>query len=136
MAFRRRRRQEEGINPTPLVDVMFQLLIFVVITAQYSHLQALKINLPKAKTGAAVEKADHITIVITRDETIYLNQQEVSPESLKGQLASLAKKAVPPRVMIQADEGSTTGQLVRVMDLVSEVGLKRVSLETRKDPKT
>ena len=132
MIFRGRNREEEGINPTPLVDVMFNLLIFIVVTAQYSNLQSLKVNLPKAQTGAALEKTEHVVITLTRDERIFLNGQSLSMERLKEKLAPLAKQEEPPRVILQADEGSTTGTLVRVMDSTSQAGLKKISIETRK----
>ena len=60
MAFRRRRREEEGINATPLVDVMFNLLIFVIVTAQYSHLQSIKVNLPKAVTSEVIQQENPV----------------------------------------------------------------------------
>ena len=132
MAFRRRRREEEGINATPLVDVMFNLLIFVIVTAQYSHLQSIKVNLPKSRAGAAVDKGESITLTLTRDELILLNQQPVTLEALKEKLTPLARREIPPKVMLQADEGSRTGKLVELMDLASPAGLKKISIETRK----
>lgn len=131
MLFRRRKREEEAINPTPLVDVMFNLLIFIVVTAQYSNLQSLKVNLPKAQTGAALEKTENVVITLTRDERIFLNNSPVAVDQLKEKLAPLAKKGEQPRVILQADEGSTTGKLVTVMDLASQAGLKKISIETR-----
>lgn len=132
MLFRRRKRGEEAINPTPLVDVMFNLLIFIVVTAQYSNLQSLKVNLPKAQTGAALEKTENVVITLTRDERVFLNNSPIAVDQLKEKLAPLAKKEEQPRVILQADEGSTTGKLVTVMDLASQAGLKRISIETRK----
>ncbi|MBI2083860.1 MAG: biopolymer transporter ExbD [Deltaproteobacteria bacterium] len=133
MAFRRfRKNEEEGINTTPLVDVMFNLLIFIIITAQYSNIQSLKVNLPKAQSGTGLEKTEQIVLTLTRDEKIYLNDKPVIVETLKEQLQPFAKKEDQPRVILQADEGSTTGGLVRLMDIASQVGLKKISIETRK----
>ncbi len=134
MSFQIRKRvMEEGFQMTPLVDVMFNLLIFVIITAQYSHLQSLKVNLPKAVTGASLEKEESVVITITREEAVFLNNQPVPIETLKERLGALARREETPRVILQADEGSKTGQLVRVMDLASQAGLKKISIETRKE---
>ena len=129
---RKRRREEEGVNPTPMVDVMFNLLIFIIVTAQYTNVQALKVNLPKARTGAYIEKAERVVITVTREHAILLDGRETSPEGLETSLAPLGKKEPQPTVLIQADEGSTTGNLVTVMDLASKAGLKKISIETKK----
>lgn len=132
MIFRRRRREEEGINPTPMVDVMFNLLIFVIVTAQYTNVQALKVNLPKAQTGASLEKTEKVVITVTKEEKIFLNGGEVDAAALGTSLKPLGRKEPQPAVLVQADEGSTTGRLVTVMDLASKAGLKKISIETRK----
>jgi len=132
MIFRKRRREEEGINPTPMVDVMFNLLIFIIVTAQYTNVQALKVNLPKAQTGAAIEKMEKVVITVTKEEGILFDGKPTEPAALEAFLAPLGKKEPQPSVLIQADEGSTTGKLVTVMDLASKAGLKKISIETKK----
>lgn len=132
MIFRKRRREEEGVNPTPMVDVMFNLLIFIIVTAQYTNVQALKVNLPKAETGAQVEKIEKVVIMVTKEEQILLDGNVMDPVSLESALAPFGKKEPQPSVFIQADEGSTTGKLVLVMDLASKAGLKKISIETKK----
>lgn len=133
MAFRlARRSQEEGINTTPLVDVMFNLLIFIIITAQYSNIQSLKVNLPKAQSGTGLEKMEQIVLTLTKEEKVFLNDKPIILDSLREQLQAYAKKEEQPRVILQADEGSTTGGLVRLMDIASQVGLKKISIETKK----
>lgn len=130
--FRKKGRQEEGINPTPMVDVMFNLLIFVIVTAQYTNVQALKVTLPKAQTGAAVEKVEKLVITVTKDESLLLNGESMSPERFEASLKSIGQEDPQPLVLIQADQKSTTGQLVNVMDVVSKSGLKKISIETKK----
>ena len=133
MAFRRKRREEESINPTPLVDVMFNLLIFIIVTAQYTNAQALKVNLPKAQSGTAIEqKIEKVVITVTKDGGVSLNGKLTDPAVLEGLLGPLGKKEPQPAVLVEADEGSTTGHLVKVMDLASKAGLKKISIETRK----
>ncbi len=132
MAFRKRRREEEAINPTPLVDVMFNLLIFIIVTAQYTNIQALKVNLPKAQTGAAIEKIEKVVIAVTKEGQMFFDGKPTDPLSLESLLSPIGRKEPQPNVLIQADEGSTTGLLVNAMDLASKAGLKKISIETKK----
>ena|SRR3989338_8006893 len=133
ISFRKKGRQEESVNTTPLVDVMFNLLIFVIITAQYTNMQALKVNLPKAQSGAAIEKkVDKVVVTVTKSSELLLDGKTTDPVSLEAALSPLGKRATQPAVLIQADEGSTTGLLVNVMDIASKVGLKKISIETKR----
>ena len=133
MAFRKKRREEEGINPTPLVDVMFNLLIFIIVTAQCTNVQAFKVNLPKAQRGTSIEKVERVVITVTKDQAILLDGRTTDPSALEASLIPFGKKEPQPAVFIQADEGSTTGQLVTVMDIASKTGLKKISIETKKN---
>lgn len=130
--FRKRHREEEGINPTPLVDVMFNLLIFVIITAQYTNIQSLKVNLPKAQTGVTSEKTEQVIITVMKTGDMLLNGKPTNELALEKELAPLGQKEPQPAVYIQADEGSTTGILVKAMDLASKAGLHKISIETKK----
>lgn len=132
MLFRKKRAEEEGINATPLVDVMFNLLIFIIVTAQYSNRHALKVNLPKAEFGSNIEKTETITIGLTKEAQVFYNGAPTSMTGLETSLAVVAKQKEPPAVFIQADQGSSTGDLVKVMDLASKAGLKKISIETKK----
>ncbi|MDL1872135.1 biopolymer transporter ExbD [Deltaproteobacteria bacterium PRO3] len=132
MGFRRRKRQEEGINMTPLLDVMFILLIFIVVSAQYTNIQAMKVRFPKAETGKSVEKIDKVIIGVTKQEEILLDGRLVDARALEAALDPLGKKIPPPAVFIQADEGATTGKLVTVMDVASKAGLSQISIQTKK----
>lgn len=132
ISFRKKGRQEETINPTSLVDVMFNLLIFVIVTAQYTNVQALKVNLPKARSGAAIEKVERVVVTVTKSSEILFDGKQTDPVSLEAALSPLGKRETQPSVLIQADEGSTTGLLVNVMDIASRVGLKKISIETKR----
>jgi len=134
MAFGRARRQwgGEGINLTPMVDVVFNLLIFIIITAQYTNFNALKVNLPKAKSGVTVEESNHLVITLTRSGQIFLNQELIGQEELLRALNKAAQQKSQPYILIQADEVTQTGRLVGLMDIASQAGLKKVSIETKK----
>ena len=110
---RRQSRREAVMNLTPLVDVMFILMIFILVTAQYTNVYSMKVDLPKAESAQQVGEKKVIVISLSN-------------------LKNLAEQEKPPQIIIQADQKSTTGNLVSVMDLIQKVGLKRVSLQTEK----
>jgi biopolymer transport protein ExbD len=133
MAFLKRQTEKgEGFNMTPLVDVMFILLIFIVVTAQYTNLQSLKVSLPKSESGGDISDNQNFVVTLTEDEKVYLNEDPISFEALRGKLESYAKQESPPRMDLRADKQSTTGSLVRVMDMASQVGLKKIFIDTKK----
>ena len=129
---RRRAHRETGINLTPLVDVMFHLMIFILVTAQYTNVYSMKVDLPKAETAQKVGEKKVVVVSLTDDEMIYFEKEEVTLTELESQLKELVDKEKPPQIILRADEKSTTGVLVQVMDIVQKVGLKRVSLQTEK----
>ena len=129
---RRQSRREALMNITPLVDVMFILIIFILVTAQYTNVYSMKVDLPKAETAQRVGEKKVVVIGLSKDEAIHFEDEVVDSQTLEAKLRELAAMEKPPQIIIQADEKSTTGNLVHVMDLVQKVGLKRVSLQTEK----
>ncbi len=118
------------MNLTPLVDVMFHLMIFILVTAQYTNVYSMKVELPKAETAETVGEKEIVVITLTQAEEIYVSRTRVNLSELEVELKRLAEQKKPPQVILKADDKSTTGQLVSVMDLVQKVGLKKVSLQT------
>ncbi len=135
LPYRVRRRQERralGLNLTPLVDVMFHLMIFILVTAQYSNVYSMKVDLPKAESAQRVGEKKVVVVSLTDDAAIFFEKTKVNITELESQLKELAERESPPQIILRADQDSTTGTLVEVMDVVQKVGLKRVSLQTEK----
>lgn len=135
MFLKRIEQADEGnwFNATPLVDVMFNLLIFIIVTAQYTNIQSLKVSLPKAESGTAIEKKESFSVTITNDEVLFFEGKPISLMALAEEFQKMAANKEQPYLMIQSDESATTGKLIGVMDLASKAGLKKISIETRKD---
>ena len=120
------------MNLTPLVDVMFILLIFLVVTAHYSALHSINVDLPKAESAEATGDIKAIVISLTKDEKVYLAGSPITMEKLRFEIKNLSKQKPQPVVLIQADEKVATGRLVSVMDTVSQAGLSKISLQTER----
>lgn len=129
---RKQNRRASTMNLTPLVDVMFHLIIFILVTAQYTNIYTMKVDLPKAEMAQQIGEKKVVVISMTAEETIYYENEEIDLYQLEKKLKKLSKLERPPQIILRADKDSTTGTLVNVMDLVQKVGLRRVSLQTEK----
>ena len=116
-------KEAEQLDLTPMIDVVFQLLIFFMVTAVFAITPGLDIKLPEAETAQAPDK-ENLFIVVDQDGNMKLNHKSVTFANLKDELGS--KRAIldnTTAIIIQGDERATHGQIVNIMDIAREVGL-------------
>jgi biopolymer transport protein ExbD len=116
-------KKAEQLDLTPMIDVVFQLLIFFMVTAVFAITPGLDIKLPEAETAQAPDK-ENLFIVVDQDGNMKLNHKSVTFANLKDELVS--KRAIldnTTAIIIQGDERATHGQIVNIMDIAREVGL-------------
>jgi biopolymer transport protein ExbD len=133
--FRRRRRDEAGVDLTPLIDVVFLLLIFFMVSTTFIRETQLEIDLPEAD-GALQEIDDEvIEISIDRRGDYAVNQRllvNTEITTLRRALQeALGERPPSMRVIITADANTSHQAVVRAMDAAGQVGLSRVSITTR-----
>jgi biopolymer transport protein ExbD len=116
-----------GINVTPLVDVVLVLLIIFLITAPALYQSAIKVQLPKAKSGDESPKAP-LNFVITRDGKLMLDKNEIPWDSIPARVNALGAQAAEQTVLISADTATPHGTVIRLMDLLRQGGLTRFGL--------
>ena len=130
-------RQERGkriitaLEVTPLVDIVFLLLIFFLLTATYVKNPNLDINLPKASINQVTSRERDITIGITKKGELRYENQEISAEKLEGILRAEYAEHSDSFIVIRADEGSRHGRVVEVMDLAKRIGFGRLAIATQ-----
>ncbi len=129
-----RRRGIGALEVTPLVDIVFLLLIFFLLTATYVKNPNLDIQLPKASINQATGDDIDVAVVITTDGELRYGNEEVSLEKLEGILRAEFSQNETAVVVIRADDGSRHGRVVEVMDLAKKVGFGRLAIATRHDP--
>jgi biopolymer transport protein ExbD len=120
---RERRKYGEIPDLTPMIDVVFQLLIFFMVTAVFAITPGLDIKLPEAEESEAPDK-ENLFIVVDQDGNMKLNHKTVTFANLKEELES--KRALlddTTLIIIQGDERSTHGQIVQIMDIARQVGI-------------
>lgn len=114
-----------AIDLAPIVDVVFNLLIFFALTLNFAISSGIKVNLPKA-TGEIVEARD-VKIKISKDGEIYFNDKRLpSPEAVADELKKIPNK--DSLVIIRADSESLHGPVVQTMDLAKTNGFSKIAI--------
>ena len=118
------------INITPLTDIFLVLLIIFMITTSVMIESAAKVNLPKATQ--TTQEARGLTVTITADGKIYVNQMLVDPSQLEPTLRDLLTDDPKKLVILQGDESVILGEAVHVMDIAKRAGAQAISIAARK----
>jgi len=119
------------INMSPLIDMVFLLLIFFMVTTVFVEETGVDVQKPKAASAEALDKTS-ILIAVTRDGTIVYGGQEIGVNRVRGLVARLLKSREMP-VIIIADEQAVTGRVVETIDQCKLGGAQRVSLAARRN---
>ena len=117
------------INVTPLVDVMLVLLIVFIVTAPLL-MQAVPVKLPQTAASAPLTPAKQVQLSIDSAGKIYLDTQAVEPEQLRARLQALHKRDPELNVQLMADERIPYGQVAKVMGMVQQAGIAKLSFVT------
>jgi len=123
--------EETGINISPLIDMMFLLLIFFIVTTAFVEEVGMDVQKPKAASAALLEKKS-IMIGVSEDGRVVYGGKEIGLNGVRGLVARLLTGDDRP-VIIIADESSRSGVLVDVIDECKLAGAKKVSLATEKE---
>ena len=119
--------EEQEINITPMLDVVFIMLIFFIVTASFVKEAGIDVNKPEGQTAVAKEKAN-ILIAIDADGQIWIDRRMVDPRAVRANIERLHAENPQGTVVIQADEDSRTGALVQVMDAARQAGVYNVAI--------
>lgn len=135
MKFASRRREEAGVDLTPLIDVVFLLLIFFMVSTTFIRETQLKIDLPEAAGELQEVDRDVVEISIDRRGDYSVNQRLLVNRELDTLLRALrdvgADADPTRRVVITADANASHQAVVRAMDAAGRIGLSRISITTR-----
>ena len=123
---------EQEINITPMLDVVFIMLIFFIVTASFVKEAGIDVNKPEGATAVAKEKAN-ILIAIEADGTIWIDRRVVDPRAVRANIERLHAENPQGTVVSQADEDARTGALVQVMDAARLAGVYDVAIAANED---
>jgi biopolymer transport protein ExbD len=122
-----RESDEQAIDLTPMLDVVFIMLIFFIVTTSFIKETGIDINRPSAATAEKKTKGN-ILIAITQGGEIWLDKRQIDIRAVKANIQRLKAKFPQSAVIIQSDSESRTGMLVRVMDQIRLAGVQNISI--------
>ena len=130
--FIEKRESSAEVNIAPLLDMVFILLIFFVITTNFSRQSGVEVQKPKAQS-AVYQGQKTILVGISREGSIHIHGRQVNLEKLTRIVASEITRRPTANVVIVADRASMLGRAVEVMDACIVAGVKKVSVAADKD---
>jgi biopolymer transport protein ExbD len=124
--------EEAEINLTPLIDVVFLLLIFFMVSTTFDTTSELKITLPEASQSKTIRDVKPVSLMIDAKGRFFINSRQLTSQKSEALLFALqsAIKGTTPPVIIHSDAESPVQSLVTAMDVVARLGLSKVSIAT------
>ena len=128
----RLKNRKGRVDMTPMIDIVFQLIVFFLVSTTFAVVPGIKLNLPQSTTAEGTS-VQGITIFADKNGVMFFNDTEVSMETLGEQLVTFdtgkTKKEEFP-VSLEADEEVTNGTIVRIFDVIRESGYSVINLRT------
>ncbi|MCP3950943.1 MAG: biopolymer transporter ExbD [Desulfobacterales bacterium] len=129
-AARKARRPATELNMAPLIDMVFILLIFFLVTTSFVRETGVDVNRPTASTAISKEKAG-ILVGISADNRVFMEKREIDPRAVRANVERALAENPEGAVVIVADTMSHTGTIITVMDGCKLAGAKKVSIAAR-----
>ena len=128
----RSEEDENEINLTPMLDVVFIMLIFFIVTASFIKEAGIDVDRPDAPSADSQDDAA-ILIAISANDEIWIDRRETEPNAVRGMIERLHAENPKGSIVIQADEESTHETLVIVMEAAKQAGVTNVAIAALKD---
>ena len=123
----RKKTEESGIDITPMLDVVFIMLIFFIVTTSFVKESGIEVSRPSAKTAKQQQRAS-ILVAINHLGEVWIQRRKVDIQSVRANIERLHAESPEGTVVIQADKRSETGLLVNVMDQIKLAGVEKISI--------
>lgn len=122
--------EEATIDLTPMLDVVFIMLIFFIVTASFVKEAGIDVNRPEASTAVSKDRAN-ILVAISETNEIWINKRRIDERAVQANIERLYAENPQGSVVIQADKKATTDTLIKVMDASRAAGVFDVSIATQ-----
>ena len=127
-----RRKLDATLNMTPMIDIVFLLLIFFLLTTNFITEEGIKVKLPQARSTAAQTQED-ITVVISKEGKIFIRNDEMNESRLFDRVSALIGNDPHKLVIVKADREIILNKAVKVMDIAKAAGAERLCIATEAD---
>jgi biopolymer transport protein ExbD len=135
MRFRRSRQEEVSVNITPLIDVVFLLLIFFMVTTTFTRETQLQIDLPESQSQISAEQLKPLEVLIDRNGNYAINGQVLIKhdiQSLKRAISETSDDTSTP-IVLTADSNAPHQAFIVALDAVAQLGFSKVSITTQEE---
>lgn len=129
-----KKKKKVAINVTSLIDVLFLLLIFFMVSSTFKEQPGMKLELPEAQSAEIAEVKEMILQIQQGDggaTKLTLNSENISLEQLSEKLKALLPQATDSSLTLKADKGVMHGMVVEVMDIAKQSGIKKLVIATK-----
>jgi biopolymer transport protein ExbD len=137
MQFKKASRLDPRMDITPLIDVVLLLVIFFMLTTTFIGAPAIKVNLPTSSAKEISKEQKEVKVTVTKDGKLYVDRatggsgDPISLKELEKLLNKVARENRDTMVIIRADENTTHGNVVSVMDVAKNSGLNKLAIATK-----
>ncbi|OIP98838.1 MAG: biopolymer transporter ExbD [Zetaproteobacteria bacterium CG2_30_46_52] len=125
-----KKRGDLLIDLTPMIDVVFLMLIFFMVSTSFTANNSLKLELPQSKAQAAVKEEAQVTISIDAQGQLYVQDERVEDGDLRRRILNVSKGDPNMRVVLRADADTKHKRVVYAMDTVRELGMGKIGIAT------
>lgn len=131
MRFKRKCQIEKGkLDVTPLVDVVFLLLIFFMLSSSFIMQPGIKVDLPNA-VKSEPNQLENIIVTLTQENQVYFNNERIALKGLKRRIRRTMRKSPLGTLIIKADTNSRHGSVVEVMNIARQAGVEKIAIATK-----
>lgn len=130
MAFFRKKREAPRVDLTPMVDVVFLLLIFFMISTTFVEAPGISIKLPESSSQQRKQEPEEIKVYLSKEGHIFLGDERLEQEELARRLRSYGNRAAEMTFLLLADEDALHGKVVALMDMAKENGFEKLAIAT------
>ena len=127
--------EDIDVNMTPMLDIVFIMLIFFIVTAVFVKDAGVDIVRPDANTARNVKRVSTI-IAVTDDNEIWINKRQVMLEEVRAIVTKLKQENPKGKVVITADQASQSATVVAIVEQLNQIGIAGVAIATSKDGAT
>lgn len=132
LRIQRRRRDAQGVLMTPLIDVVFNLMVYFLLTMNFSMAPALKLDLPKAGSAKESEAQTILKVEISKEGRIFVDGKERTLETLDSVFKKADSKANKGQAALFVDQGTNFGLAIKVMDRLRLAGFLDIAVITER----
>ena len=120
-----------GINLTPLIDVLFILIIFFTVSSTFLEQPGIELKLPEAESSQS-HTAQKVIVYVDKEENVFLNDDPVELENVAEAVEALISAQTDKSVVLHADEEVSHGIIINIMDLLRKQGIYKIIISTSK----